>query len=206
MGGRESATDVVEMFLEKPGDKGWQMTSLLMNDPRLYPAYLKPHVFTPEDPALTWLYDPRKYQQDAKFARTMNIYVNRLNEISNNIDMTIEVIKESMFINETINQLILFFKQKQDPGRDAHSFNMKEHRLPLDERNNKYDPTRFLAGIPTVSTDRMGMYRILNKLYTFGNKPCKFVMLCNVRQESSPVKFCLSTKETLDFAHSIRST
>jgi hypothetical protein len=206
MGGRESATDILEMFLEKPVDKGWQLTSLLMNDPRLYPAYLKPHVFVPDDPALTWIYDPKRYRQDPTFAQSLKSYVSRLNDISGSLSRTIEVIKESMFINETINQLTLFFKQNQDPNKKVKGFNMKEHRFPLDERNNKYDPAKFLAGIPTVSTDKMGMYRILNQLSTFGSKPSKFVMLCNIRQESDPAKFCLSTKETLEFAHSIRST
>jgi len=206
MGGRESAVDILEMYQEKPAEKGWQLTSLLMNDPRLYPAYLKPHQFAPTDPALSWLYKADEYRSNANFRRLMDTYVSGLNEISHNINTTIEVIKESMFINESINQLTLFFKQKQDATRDAKSFGIKEHRFPLDEKTNSYDPKKFLTGIPTTGTDRIGMYRILNQLAVYQSKPSKFVMICNVRQEAQPAKFCQSTKETLEFASSIRST
>jgi hypothetical protein len=206
MGGRESSLEVLEMFLEKPADRNWQMTSLLMNDPKLYPAYLRPHRFTPRDPSISWLYDDARYRTDLKYAQTVNLYVKKLNEISGNLDNVVDVVKESVFINETINQLILFFRMKQEPTREANSFGMKEVRFPLDDRKNTYNPSKFIAGIPTPGTDKMGMMRILSILSVLFGKPSKFVMICNVRQEAAPEKFCLSTRETLEFAYSIRST
>jgi hypothetical protein len=206
MGGREHAIDILDMFLQKPDAKDWQLPSLLMNTPHLYPSYLSPRVFQPQDDVLTWLYDANRYNQDPLFRRYFDNYLAELNETSHNLDSAIEIVKESMFINETINQLTLFFRQKQDPTKSAKDFNMKEHRLPLGVRRNAYDPLKFLAGIPTTTTDRMGMYRMLDRLYKYADLPCKVVMLCNVRQESIPSKYCVSTKETLEFAHSIRST
>lgn len=206
MGGREMATDILEMYLDKPKDRGWQLTSLLLNDPKLYPKYLSPHKFTINDPSLSWFFNDNIYKANQSYANTVDTYVKNLNTISHNMEKTIEVIKESMFINETINQLTLFFKMKQDASKDLRSFGMKEHQYPIDEIKNKYDPMKFLTGIPTISSDRMGMFRILNVLSKYGDKPSKFVMICNVRQEATPTKFCMSSRETLEFAHSIRST
>jgi len=167
---------------------------------------LTPHVFTPQDASLSWLYDDARYRTDLAYAQTVNLYVSKLNGISSNIENVIDIIKESVFINETINQLTLFFKTKAEPGREAHGFGMKDLHFPLDDRKNPYDPLKFLAGTPTAGTDKIGMMRILSQLSVLFSRPSKFVMICNVRQEAVPVKFCSSTRETLEFAHSIKST
>ena len=202
MGGRESSIDVLEMFLEKPEKEKWQLTSMLMNDATLIPKYITGHNFTVTDPSLSWIYDEKRYSSEPAYTQEVNLYVKRLNSISHDMDKVIQVLKESVFINETINQLTLFFKVRQDPN-GLH--NVKELRFPLDEKKNPYDPLHFLAGRPTAN-DKMGMYRILTNLSTLYNKPSKFVMICNIRQESTPSNFCRATRDSLEFAHGIRST
>ena len=202
MGGRENPMEVLEMFLEKkPADKSWQIPSLLMRDKKLIPSYIKPHVFTAADKAISWIYDHERYMQDSVYAKEINKYVTDLNNVASNTGSVVQLMQESIFINETINQLIVFFKNKQNPTVE---FKLKDMKFPINDKN-VYDPTKLLTGNPNAN-ETMGMHKILTLLSTLGGKPSKFVMICNVRQEIQPVAFCQSTKSTLEFAHSIRST
>lgn len=195
MGGRESTLDILEMFLEKPEEKNWQISSLLMNDPMLYPRYLTPHKFTTDDSILSWVNDSGHLS-----TKDFKLYVERLNLMANNLETVIELLKESVFINETINQLITFFKELRGLPSGIGT-----NKLPTDEKRNPYDPRKFLTGKPTRD-EKMGMYTALNLLSNLDSKKAKYVMLCHVRQETNPSLFCKSTLETLEFAHEIRST
>jgi hypothetical protein len=202
MGGRESPTDILDMFLDKSPNQPWQITSMLL-DARLTPTYIHPHRFKITDDSISWMIDKDRYGNNPAYRAQIDSFINSLDATSHDITRVIGVVKESVFINETVNQLMYFFKERQvTPGQMV---DVKEMKMPLDEKNNPYDPMKFLMGKPTA-TEKMGMYRILGQLEKMYSKPSKFVMICNVRQESSPVKFCQSTRDTLEFAQSIRST
>ena len=200
MGGRESSMDILNMYLEKPTNESWQMSSLLMNDPKLIPKYITPHNFTVKDMSLSHFFDQKRYVQDVNYKNEIDVYVGSLNKISHDTQKVINVLKESIYINETLNQLTIFFKQRQDSTR-VH--NVKEIKYPLDDKKNVYDPSHFMM-YPNAS-EKIGMYRILTQLATIHGQS-KFVMICNIRQDTKPSNFCMSTREALDFAHNMRST
>lgn len=200
MGGRESSIEILSDFFEKPAEKPWQVVSMLMTPP-LIPKYVKTHFFTKNDPALSWYYDKDRYENDTVYKNQFDTFIANLNNISKDTNSVLEVVKESVFINETINQLTYFFQQKQNIVSD-----IKETRFPLDDQKNSYDTKKFLMNVPTEKNDKIGMYKILTVLSNLWGSKSKFVMMCMIRQEASPTKFCLATKETLEFASSVKST
>ena len=195
MGGRESSVEVLEMFLTKPEERPWQLTSMLM-DLKLIPKYIKPHIFTPTDTSISWMYNNELFNTDGEYKASFLSYIEALNAISQNMDRVMSVVKESVFINETLNGLVHYFKNIQKISDKRES-----NHLPT----NAYDEGKFLTGKPTLQQDRMGMFSILHTLGNLVGKT-KYVMLCTVYQDSYPDKLCKSTGKTLQFAHEIRST
>lgn len=110
-----------------------------------------------------------------------------------------EILKESIFINETLNQLEYFFT--------VTLFGNKNVKKIMNTKNGitekSFDEKNFLYSIPTLENDKTGMFKLLSKLNSYYSEKNKFVMICNVRQEPA---YCESTKATLEFADSIKST
>lgn len=118
-----------------------------------------------------------------------------------------EILKESFYINESINHLIYYFNTK----------NYREHKvIPQLQDPEKYSVSRYyVKPQDEMKTINMGnnclMIPILKFLDTLSNKykqesewhPTKFVTICCVRQEE---KYCDQTFETLQFAQNIKST
>jgi hypothetical protein len=121
------------------------------------------------------------------------------------LEIVLDIFKEGLYINETINHLTYYFNKKngketsfnkqnniasQYSVNDVYINPVKEYNNEIDERNNCM------------------MISILNYLDNLSKeagqfKPSKFIMMCNVRQEE---KFCAQTKATLEFANNIKSS
>lgn len=117
------------------------------------------------------------------------------------------VLRESFYINETINHLIYYFNKK----------NYKNTKVVLQPTNaEKYDVNKYYVSPVSEegSVNRVNnclLIPIMSFLDNLSNKnksdedyrPTKFIMICNVRQEE---KYCNQTVETLNFAQTIAST
>ena len=104
-----------------------------------------------------------------------------------------ELIKESFYINESINHLKWYLQTKQNKmiEKPTQISKLTEYS------NEKVFNTPISSNVPTIS-----ILESLDKLGGVG-KPSKFVMLCAVRTEKD---YCDQTKSTIEFAQSIAST
>ena len=118
-----------------------------------------------------------------------------------------EIIKESFYINESINHLIYYFNKK----------NYREYPVNLQSQNSeRYDTSKYYIKPQEEekninTSNNCLMIPILKFLDNLSNKnkqqdewlPTKFITICNIRQEES---YCEQTFKTLEFAQSIKST
>lgn len=118
-----------------------------------------------------------------------------------------EILKESFYINESINHLIYYFNKK----------NYRQYQVSLQSQNSeKYDTSKYYIKPEeeekTINTsNNCLMIPILKFLDNLSNKnkqqdewlPTKFITICNIRQEES---YCEQTFKTLEFAQSIKSS
>lgn len=195
-GGRESTLDILKTLCDKPDDKPWQLLSMLL-DKRTIPDYIRNHIFGENDASIQWA---RKRQDFPSF-------IAELNTIS--LLDVVDILKESIYINETLNQLILFFLEKQDKKEEIDA--MTEQKLPINDTDkaNIYNTDLFFLGKPKkgkLGTDILGMYTVLHKIFDMvpGNKT-KFVMLATVRPDNE-MPLCESTYDTLEFIEKVAST
>jgi chromosome segregation ATPase len=117
----------------------------------------------------------------------------------------LEVIKEGVYINETVNHLTWYLNNKS-------AFGKVQMRIPRQGANyspeNVYiDPVTESTGEPSGNEGilTIPILNFLDKLGRGGGntKPTKFIMICNVRQEP---QYCEQTVSTLNFANKIKST
>ena len=118
-----------------------------------------------------------------------------------------EILKESFYINESINHLIYYFNKK----------NYREYPVNLQSQNSeRYDTSKYYIKPQEEekninTSNNCLMIPILKFLDNLSNKnkqqdewlPTKFITICNIRQEES---YCEQTFKTLEFAQSIKST
>jgi len=118
-----------------------------------------------------------------------------------------EILKESFYINESINHLIYYFNKK----------NYRQYQVNLQSQNSeKYDTSKYYIKPQeeekNINTSNNSLtIPILKFLDNLSNKnktedewlPTKFITICNIRQEES---YCEQTFKTLEFAQSIKST
>jgi hypothetical protein len=118
-----------------------------------------------------------------------------------------EILKESFYINESINHLIYYFNKK----------NYRQYPVALQSQNSeKYDTLKYYIKPEeeekTINTsNNCLMIPILKFLENLSNKnkkedewlPTKFITICNIRQEEL---YCEQTFKTLEFAQSIKSS
>uniref|UniRef100_A0A6C0E0Q7 Kinesin motor domain-containing protein n=1 Tax=viral metagenome TaxID=1070528 RepID=A0A6C0E0Q7_9ZZZZ len=127
--------------------------------------------------------------------------------ITQSAENILEILKESFYINETINHLVYYFNQK----------NYKKTKVSLQSSEpEKYDVSKYYVkpyeeeSIISESNNCL-MIPILKFLDSISNKkgsieelrPTKFITLLAVRQED---QYCDGTKETLEFAQTIKSS
>jgi len=210
LGGRESPIDLLEMFYDIPPNKDIDFSSFFM-DTKLPP--FPRHNFTINDQSIQW------YQGKDK-----QVFVDKLNKVDIKL-----LIKQSVFINETLNHLEYFVKNKQNLPfkytRIKEDATFYKSQLGITKRT--YNPNHFLSIKPkidseifttknktTSESDPFIMYSILTMLQknnsnsngnSNGNDSIKnkIVMICNIRQEE---KYCTSIQNTLEFADNIKST
>ena len=118
-----------------------------------------------------------------------------------------EILKESFYINESINHLIYYFNKK----------NYRQYPVVLQSQNSeKYDTSKYYIKpqeeekVINTSNNCLTI-PILKFLDNLSNKnkkedewlPTKFITICNIRQEE---KYCDQTFKTLEFAQSIKSS
>jgi chromosome segregation ATPase len=119
----------------------------------------------------------------------------------------LDVIKESFYINETLNHLVYYFKKKS--GKPV-----KVHLQSSDV--NKYSTSNFfvnpiLEETSINSANNCLTIPIMKFLDSLSNKkrnpedyaPTKYIMICVLRQEE---KYCEPSYKTLEFAESVKST
>lgn len=118
-----------------------------------------------------------------------------------------EILKESFYINESINHLIYYFNKK----------NYRQYPISLQSQNSeKYDTSKYYIKPQeeekTINiSNNCLMIPILKFLDNLSNKnkqqdewlPTKFITICNIRQEEF---YCEQTFKTLEFAQSIKSS
>lgn len=118
-----------------------------------------------------------------------------------------EILKESFYINESINHLIYYFNKK----------NYRKYPVTLQSQNSeKYDTLKYYIKPEeeekSINTSNNCLtIPILKFLDNLSNKnkkqdewlPTKFITICNIRQEE---KYCEQTFKTLEFAQSIKSS
>jgi len=206
LGGRESPFELLRMFYNIPENvTTLDFISLLLktttSTKSMFP-YPK-HQFTLDDPLINWFTGntPNEKQK----------FVNNLN----NVDISL-LLKQSVFINETLNHFEYFVNANQ---RKPFTYSIIPDdstfygaSLGITERT--YDLQKFLVGKPRFDSsyknstkgnlDPIKMYSIAADLY--GGDPSlksKIVMICNVRPES---RYCKVTNSTLEFANNIKST
>ena len=139
----------------------------------------------------------------------------------------IKLLKEGIFINETINHLTWFFnkktgKSRRDPPKQSSSKYSNEavYITPkseyFDETSTEFisqiekgkNPFVFKQAAPNQVILTIPILQFLDNLKERTNeadpiKPTKFIMICNVRQEP---KYCNQTLATIKFANDIKST
>lgn len=130
-----------------------------------------------------------------------------------------KLIGESIFINESINHLSFYFKNKKTGGFSINdndimknaddSFYYNKNIIKLNSKT--YLNNKFLFNPKNIADnkeDYIGMYQKLKELDKLSNntdKSSKFLMLALIRPELDS-KFCMGAKKTLDFALEIKST
>lgn len=195
-GGRESTLDILKTLCDKPDDKPWQLLSMLL-DKRTIPDYIRNHIFGENDSSIQWARNNKDFLS----------FIAELNTIS--LLDVVDILKESIYINETLNQLILFFLEKQDKKKEIDA--MKVQKLPINDTDkaNIYNTDLFFLGKPKKTipgTDILGMYTILHKLFDMvPGKKTKFVMLATMRPDNE-MPLCQSTHDTLKFIEKVAST
>lgn len=123
-------------------------------------------------------------------------------------DDVLDILKEGVYINETINHLMYFFNQK--------NYRIIEPKLQKSGLQYKVDGVFVLPKNEMNVTDiseknNALMIPVLKYLDNLGDKkrsdddfrPTKFIMMCMVRQEE---KYCNQSLETLDFAQKVKSS
>jgi hypothetical protein len=204
LGGRESPFELLRMFYEIPENtRDLQFASLLLPTTSIASSPYPRHVFTINDPLISWFTGTQIEKQ---------AFVNDLN----NVDIKL-LLKQSLFINETLNHFEYFVKQNQ---KQSFNYTQIQEEKALISRTSKgitentYNLQHFLVKKPMFdsnyknntnrsTTDPIKMYSLLTDLYTNSNLKTKLVMVCNVRPES---KYCKVTNDTLEFANNIKST
>jgi hypothetical protein len=132
------------------------------------------------------------------------------------------LIKESIYINESINHLSAYFKLKKFnnisiSNDDILYKKLRGQGLAINKYvtsssfsidNKYYLPNKYIYE-PNLNDDKVGMMKKLYELENLGgnnnNKPSKFIMLALIRPEIDS-KFCSGAKATLNFASRIKST
>ena len=193
MGGREDSFEILDSLLEKPDPtKKWNVASTLLG---ITNSSVRPHTFTVSDPKISWFVDQRNVSPE--YRKQLEAFISDLNESSHDPRVYVELIKESIFINETVNQLIYFFKEKQGTQERIQS-----NKWPMSDPRSSYDPHKFISSPPNDS-EKIGMYHVLSALDNLEKKQTKFVTIVCLRQEP---KYCLGTLASLEFAQTIKST
>ena len=153
-------------------------------------------------------YIPCKYDNNIK--AKINNYISTINTINTITDKDTyikAIINEGFYINESINHLKYYLKNKADD-----TFTVKNYNTNTDLTN--YNPENYYINVsPTSSTKTIIPHGncltipILQFLDTglVNNleKPTKFIMICAIRQEPS---YANDVIDTLAFADSIKST
>jgi hypothetical protein len=113
----------------------------------------------------------------------------------------LNILKEGFYINETINHLIYYFNFKNDLVTNVvmQSSNLKKYNTIRYYINPK---TELTAINDSNNCLTIPILEFLNNLNQDQNKPTKYIMICNVRQEPG---YCDQTQKTLEFAESIKS-
>ena len=193
MGGVESPFDILNQFYVKTGGarSDWKIytPSFLMDKGILPDTLFQRRVFTVNDPEIAW-YDVDKRQD----------FVNKLNSYST--EQIKDIVKEGLFINESINHLVYYFKKKNYGIAEAMKMQVNKWSGGLKD----YDPSKFFSSMPEKPNGiKIGMFNLLNELSTYKKTKSKFVMMCLVRGETIP-KYCENSFNTLLFADSIKSS
>ena len=116
-----------------------------------------------------------------------------------------EVLKEGIFINETINHLTYYFNKKNyKPNKvlmqapDPQKYDLKRVYVKPSTEEDGISETNNCLMIPLLS-----FLDNLSRTKQEGFKPTKFIMMCMVRQEE---KYCDQIYETLEFAAGVKSS
>jgi hypothetical protein len=126
-----------------------------------------------------------------------------IQEYKNKGEIVLSILKEGIFINETINHLIYYFKTKN---------NLKPQVSMQDKKLENYDPSAFFIN-PTnemksskISSEKnclmIPILKFLDSLSGRG-KPTKFITLVCVRQEEV---YCDQILSSLQFANDVKSS
>ena len=211
MGGRESTIDILNMFLEKPKDRPWQLPSMIMG--AQIDGYIKRQEFKVTSDELSWKFNKDTYNTNPTFKREMDNYVKNLNNINvydprtKNFPGVNDLLKESIFINETINQVIYFFNEII--GKPNTMKTVDFGNVNTGTGVKIYNESDLLIGPPKNKRknyhEKIGMYTALEYLQNMEKqgKPTKYVMMVHIRNED---KYCNATLESLRFAQDIKST
>jgi hypothetical protein len=137
-----------------------------------------------------------------------------------------EIVKEGLYVNETLNELVRYFSKKSgntvkgpaqnltswdeyDPSVGVYKTELKSTDRPLKlARDKELTPENIRKAYNNWKPDgQISMVSMLDFL-NYGvqpepSRPTKFVMLCAVRQEG---KYCDDVEATLKFASAIKST
>lgn len=116
------------------------------------------------------------------------------------IKYIIDLLFESLYINESINHLVYYFKNKMNLIKEG---DIKTQTYDVTTTNYE---TKYYFSKPNEATTPIITQKLLNYLNNLNNdssKPTKFIMMCMVRREK---EYRDQTIETLDFASDIKST
>jgi hypothetical protein len=119
-----------------------------------------------------------------------------------------QILKEGIYINESINHLKYYFNKK-------NSVNFVKEQIKVTGTDfNNYDQNKYIINPQNPDTDKtkicctIPILNMLNELSGYKEDdqnylPTKFITLVCVRQEPS---YCDQILETLDFANQIKSS
>jgi hypothetical protein len=115
------------------------------------------------------------------------------------------LLKESFYINESLNHLIYYFNQKNNIDMPIYhqSNSLSKYNSSKFYVSPKSEMTFIKEGNNCLTIPIMQYLDSLNNTSTNTFKPSKFVMICNIREE---LEYCEGTLNTLEFANSIKSS
>ena len=112
------------------------------------------------------------------------------------------LLKEGFYINESLNHLVYFFNQKNNVNTNVYA---QSGSL------QKYNPSKYYISPKTEMVSikeannclTIPIMQFLDNLSKYNDKPSKFIIICNIREES---EYCQDTIESLSFVNSIKSS